>query len=241
MFKRFHCVRQMDGSDCGAAALATIARHHGLEFGLQTMRELAGTDRVGTNLLGLGAGRRADRLLRPRRSKAPTRRWPRPRCRPSPMSRRRKVSGTSSCCYRAGHKSVVIADPARGVQTAVARGVPQPVDRLPAADDARRNAASQRRPQRLDQSPTRPVSGPAATASRRAARSDRLRRADDAAGHLDVVLRAAPGRFGAGARRNAAAQRAGRRHGRRSCSSARCSACCGSTCWPTSAARSTCR
>src|SRR5688572_32480501 len=53
MFKRFHCVRQADGSDCGAAALATVARHHGMEFGLQTMRELAGTDRVGTNLLGL--------------------------------------------------------------------------------------------------------------------------------------------------------------------------------------------
>src|SRR5687768_6918329 len=53
MFRRYACVRQDDGSDCGAAALATIARHHGLEFGLQTMRELAGTDRVGTNLLGL--------------------------------------------------------------------------------------------------------------------------------------------------------------------------------------------
>src|SRR5688572_32826462 len=53
MFKRFHCVRQADGSDCGAAALATIARHHGMEFGLQKMRGLAGTDRVGTNLLGL--------------------------------------------------------------------------------------------------------------------------------------------------------------------------------------------
>jgi ATP-binding cassette subfamily B protein len=53
MFKRFHCVRQADGSDCGAAALATIARQHGRQFGLETMRELAGTDRVGTNLLGL--------------------------------------------------------------------------------------------------------------------------------------------------------------------------------------------
>ncbi|MCC6491624.1 MAG: peptidase domain-containing ABC transporter [Pirellulales bacterium] len=53
MFKRFHCVRQRDGSDCGAAALATIARQHGRPFGLETMRELAGTDRAGTNLLGL--------------------------------------------------------------------------------------------------------------------------------------------------------------------------------------------
>src|SRR5437016_14650735 len=53
MFTRFHCVRQMDGSDCGAASLATIARHYGRQFGLQAMRDLAGTDRVGTNLLGL--------------------------------------------------------------------------------------------------------------------------------------------------------------------------------------------
>jgi ATP-binding cassette, subfamily C, bacteriocin exporter len=53
MFKRYHCVRQTDGSDCGAAALATIARQHGRAFGLETMRELAGTDRIGTNLLGL--------------------------------------------------------------------------------------------------------------------------------------------------------------------------------------------
>jgi HlyB family type I secretion system ABC transporter len=53
MFTRFLCVRQTDGSDCGAAALATIARCHGRQFGLETLRELAGTDRVGTNLMGL--------------------------------------------------------------------------------------------------------------------------------------------------------------------------------------------
>jgi ATP-binding cassette subfamily B protein len=53
MFRRYACVRQTDGSDCGAAALATIALHHRLPIGLQQMRELAGTDRIGTNLLGL--------------------------------------------------------------------------------------------------------------------------------------------------------------------------------------------
>jgi ABC-type bacteriocin/lantibiotic exporter with double-glycine peptidase domain len=46
-------VRQNDQSDCGAAALATVAMHYGLSIGLQQMRELAGTDRVGTNLLGM--------------------------------------------------------------------------------------------------------------------------------------------------------------------------------------------
>ena len=53
MFRRYACVRQTDGSDCGAAALATIALHHRRPIGLQQMRELAGTDRIGTNLLGL--------------------------------------------------------------------------------------------------------------------------------------------------------------------------------------------
>ena len=53
MFKRFVCVRQHDQSDCGAAALATIATHYNRPIGLQQVRDLAGTDRVGTNLLGM--------------------------------------------------------------------------------------------------------------------------------------------------------------------------------------------
>jgi hypothetical protein len=35
---------------CGPAALATIARHHRVPIGVQRMRHLSGTDRVGTNL-----------------------------------------------------------------------------------------------------------------------------------------------------------------------------------------------
>src|SRR5262245_8287558 len=53
MFRRYAHVRQNDQSDCGAAALATIALHHGRPIALQQLRDLAGTDRVGTNLLGL--------------------------------------------------------------------------------------------------------------------------------------------------------------------------------------------
>jgi ABC-type bacteriocin transporter len=53
MLNRYVCVRQSDQSDCGAAALATVALHHGRAIALQQMRELAGTDRIGTNLLGL--------------------------------------------------------------------------------------------------------------------------------------------------------------------------------------------
>jgi ABC-type bacteriocin transporter len=53
LFRKYTCVRQSDQSDCGAAALATIALHHRRPLGVHQLRELAGTDRVGTNLLGL--------------------------------------------------------------------------------------------------------------------------------------------------------------------------------------------
>jgi ATP-binding cassette subfamily B protein len=53
VFRRYAYVQQADGSDCGAAALATIALHHRITVGLPQLRDLAGTDRVGTSLLGL--------------------------------------------------------------------------------------------------------------------------------------------------------------------------------------------
>jgi ATP-binding cassette subfamily B protein len=53
MFRKYACVLQHDQSDCGAAALATVALHYRRPLGLEQMRDLAGTDRIGTNLLGL--------------------------------------------------------------------------------------------------------------------------------------------------------------------------------------------
>ena len=53
MFRKDACVRQHDQSDCGAAALATVALHYRRPLGLEQLRDLAGTDRIGTNLLGL--------------------------------------------------------------------------------------------------------------------------------------------------------------------------------------------
>jgi ATP-binding cassette subfamily B protein len=50
---RYPFIRQNDGSDCGCAALAMVARYHGLAVGLEQLRELTGTDRIGSNLLGL--------------------------------------------------------------------------------------------------------------------------------------------------------------------------------------------
>lgn len=51
--KRYPCVRQADQTDCGAAVLASICLFHKRSSSLQQMRELAGTDRQGTNLIGL--------------------------------------------------------------------------------------------------------------------------------------------------------------------------------------------
>lgn len=115
MFRRYTCVRQMDGSDCGAAALATVARHYGMEFGLQTMRQLAGTDRVGTNLLGLVQA--AERIgFAAKAVKGPCEALEQA---PLPAIAHVKTEqglGHFVVLYRADSKSVVIADPARGVQ-----------------------------------------------------------------------------------------------------------------------------
>ncbi len=53
MFKTLDCVRQHDITDCGAACLATVARTHGLKIPIAIIRQYAGTDRQGTNVLGV--------------------------------------------------------------------------------------------------------------------------------------------------------------------------------------------
>ena len=50
---RYALVRQNDSTDCGAASLATVLRHYQMTMGLEQLRELTGTDRIGTNLLAL--------------------------------------------------------------------------------------------------------------------------------------------------------------------------------------------
>ncbi|MDQ6828836.1 MAG: peptidase domain-containing ABC transporter [Gemmatimonadota bacterium] len=49
-------VRQRDVTDCGAACLASVARHYGLALPIARVRELACTDQRGTNVLGMIAG-----------------------------------------------------------------------------------------------------------------------------------------------------------------------------------------
>lgn len=53
MRKRIICVRQHDVTDCGAACLSTVAKCYGLNVHISKIREIAGTDKYGTNTIGM--------------------------------------------------------------------------------------------------------------------------------------------------------------------------------------------
>lgn len=46
-------IKQHDITDCGAACLASVATHYGLVMPIARIRQMASTDRKGTNVLGL--------------------------------------------------------------------------------------------------------------------------------------------------------------------------------------------
>jgi len=49
----YTCIRQHDITDCGAACLATVAKQYGLKIPITRIREVAGTDKEGTNVYGV--------------------------------------------------------------------------------------------------------------------------------------------------------------------------------------------
>ena len=50
---RYYCIKQHDITDCGAACLATIAKQYGKSLSITKIREVAGTDKQGTNVFGM--------------------------------------------------------------------------------------------------------------------------------------------------------------------------------------------
>lgn len=50
---KYYCVRQHDITDCGAACLATISKQNGYRISISKIREIAGTDKQGTNAYGV--------------------------------------------------------------------------------------------------------------------------------------------------------------------------------------------
>ena len=50
---KYYCIKQHDITDCGAACLATISKQYGLSTSITKIREVAGTDKMGTNAYGM--------------------------------------------------------------------------------------------------------------------------------------------------------------------------------------------
>ncbi len=50
---KYYCIKQHDMTDCGAACLATISKQNGYKIGITKIREVAGTDKQGTNAYGV--------------------------------------------------------------------------------------------------------------------------------------------------------------------------------------------
>lgn len=53
MFKKYHCIKQHDSTDCAAACLATICRQYGSKIQITKIREAACSDRRGTSAYGV--------------------------------------------------------------------------------------------------------------------------------------------------------------------------------------------
>ena len=56
---KYQIVQQHSEEDCGAASLATVAKHYGRTFAVNRVREAVGTGSRGTSLLGLSRGAEA--------------------------------------------------------------------------------------------------------------------------------------------------------------------------------------
>ena len=51
--KKSILIKQHDLTDCGAACLASVSAHYGLNFPVARIRQYAATDKKGTNVLGM--------------------------------------------------------------------------------------------------------------------------------------------------------------------------------------------
>lgn len=113
--RRYPLVRQNDQSDCGPATLASVARHHGIPVSLEQMRNLAGTDGVGTNLLGMVQA--AEKLgFSARACKGPFDALPSVPLPAIAHIKNEEGLGHFVVLYQADKKGVVLADPARGIR-----------------------------------------------------------------------------------------------------------------------------
>jgi ATP-binding cassette, subfamily C, bacteriocin exporter len=115
VFGRYSWVRQNDETDCGASALATLARYYHRPLSVEQLRDLAGTDRVGTNLMGLlqaaeqlGFSAKAVKGTNETLGRVPV----------PAIAHVLAAEGRGHfvVLYRVRHDSVILADPARGIR-----------------------------------------------------------------------------------------------------------------------------
>nr|WP_242967539.1 cysteine peptidase family C39 domain-containing protein [Clostridium botulinum] len=52
-FNKYICIKQHDCKDCGAACLATICKQYGLKYSISKIREVVGTDKESTSIVGV--------------------------------------------------------------------------------------------------------------------------------------------------------------------------------------------
>ncbi len=111
----FVCIKGHDTTDCGAASIATVARQYGMTIPISKIREIAGTDKSGTNVYGIvhaaeklgftakGVKGSKDSLFSPF---------------PLPAIAHVVVSGNLMhyvVIHKITKKNIIIADPARGI------------------------------------------------------------------------------------------------------------------------------
>src|SRR5712691_7060816 len=115
MLRRYACVRQTDQSDCGAAALATVALHYRRPVSLPELRKLTDTGRPGTTLRGLVQA--AERLgFSAKGVKATYDALPQVRLPAIAHVKTEEGLGHFVVLYQVKKDAVVVADPARGIQ-----------------------------------------------------------------------------------------------------------------------------
>ncbi len=51
--KQFPLYKQYDAMDCGPTCLRMIAKHHGRQYSMDTLRQKSGINREGVSLLGI--------------------------------------------------------------------------------------------------------------------------------------------------------------------------------------------
>ena len=207
MFARYPLVKQNDQSDCGAASLASVALHYRMPVALHRMRTLAGTDREGTNLLGLveaaeklGFSAKAAKGTSDSLGDIPL---------PAIAHvKNNEALGHFVVLYRVSARWVTIADPAGGVEKIALGRILGEVDRLLAAARSgffpstnggwSKTATSAASPDWIG-----------SILSFHSSRSFDLRGVDDLVGNFDVLLCATPRGLGARPWRNASSERVG--------------------------------